>query len=176
MKRTFVLTLALLVAPTLVAAQWGVALEAVGLQVTSIADQDSQIDIGTPGHMARVWFAAGDQLTVETRVGLGYGKQGDSSGSTIELLPGVNFHFNDQFYVRGQAGLWRQGFDNGTTSGSVSQYAFGGALGTRRAIMGGPVSWGVEAGVTRWLENTDDFIPAETIFELGLLIDAQIGG
>jgi hypothetical protein len=73
-------------------------------------------------------------------------------------------------------GLWRASADNGTTSNSAMQYAFGGAIGTRRAIMDGPVSWGVEAGATRWLENTDDGIPAETIFEVGLLIEAQIGG
>ena len=176
MKRIMVLTLGLLVGPALVSAQVTVGLEAVGVQITSIADQDTQTSIGLPGHLARIGFAAGDQLTVETRVGIGYSKEGDSSQSTIEILPGVNFQFNDMFYARGQAGLWRGSFDNGTTSDSAIQYAFGGALGVRQPIMGGPVSWGVEAGVTRWLENTDDFIPAETIFEVGLIVEAQIGG
>ena len=60
-----------------------------------------------------------------------------------------------QFYVRGEAGLMRMSSDNGTTSSSATQYAFGGAAGLRMPL-GDAALFRVEGGVDKWLENQDD--------------------
>jgi hypothetical protein len=175
MKRILVLTLGLLVAPAVVSAQVEIGLDA-GLSIEMISDVDDNfIGFAIPSSGMRVGFMAGEQIIVETRLGVDYLKFGDTSGSSVDIAPGINFLVNDQFYVRGEAGLSRSSFDDGTGSVSSTQYLFGGAVGIRRPLGDGAVLR-LEGGVDRWLENSDDFIPASTEIRLGVGVSAVVGG
>lgn len=159
MKRVFVLALGLLFAPALISAQVEVGVDG-GLAITSYDspsgfDIDSQMDISLPMSTVRVGFAAGEQLLVDSFLGFTRTSQGDNSYSSLVLMPGVNFLLGEQFYVRGEAGLMRMSSDNGTTSNSATQYAFGGAAGLRMPL-GDAALFRVEGGVDKWLENQDD--------------------
>ena len=173
MKRIMVLTLGLLVGPALVSAQVEIGIDA-GFSFESISGvDDNVIGFGLPTSGMRLGFMAGEQIIVETRMGADYFKFGDNSGTDIDIVPGINFLVNDQFYVRGEAGLTRSSFDDGTGSVSSTQYLFGGAVGIRRPLGEGAVLR-IEGGVDRWLENSDDFIPASTEVRVGIGVSAVV--
>lgn len=155
MRRALLLTIGLLVAPAVVAAQVEIGMDAA-LSIYSYDNDaiDSETSIDIPGEYVRIGFPAGETLIVESTLGLSHSSQGDNSYTTILLLPGVNFLVGEQFYVRGEAGLWR-GSDG---DNSQTQYAFGGAAGLRMPL-GDAALFRVEAGVDKWLENEDDFLP-----------------
>jgi hypothetical protein len=173
MKRALLLALGLLVAPSVASAQLEVGLDA-GLTYEKIQDvDDAAISIGLPLSGARLGFAAGEQMIVETRLDFGWDKQGDASSTSLDLLPGVNFLFGENMYVRGEAGLSYFSFDNGTVDGSFTQYIFGGAVGMRRPVGEGALVR-LEAGVDRLLENSDDGIPASWLIGLTVGISAIV--
>jgi len=155
MKRSLVLSLVLLVAPALVSAQVEIGLDAglsyVSYDSPSGFDVDSDTYIDLPSSYVRVAFPAGETLLVETALGFSRSSSGGDSYSTLLVLPGVNLLLGEQFYVRGEAGLWR-----GSGGGdSATQYAFGGGGGLRMPL-GDAALFRVEAGVDKWLENQDD--------------------
>lgn len=173
MKRALLLALGLLAAPTLASAQVEVGLDA-GLTFEKITDvDDAAISIGIPLSGARVGFAAGDQLIVETRLGFDWGKQGDTSATSLGLVPGVNFLFGDGMYARGEAGLSYASFDTGTVDASSTQYMFGAAVGMRRSLGQGALLR-LEAGLDRLLENEDDGIPSSWLFGVAVGVSAVI--
>ena len=160
MKRTLVLALGLMVVPAVVSAQLEIGLDS-GLSYSDVdGATDATIGFSVPTSGARVAFAAGEQLLIETRLGFDWQKEGDASGNLLSLLPGVNFLVNEQVYVRGEAGLSRFSFDDGVNpSVSGTQYIFGAAVGMRRALGTGALLR-LEAGVDKALENTGDGIPS----------------
>jgi hypothetical protein len=173
MKRALLLALGLLAAPMVASAQVEIGLDA-GLTFEKITDvDDAAIGIGLPLSGARVGFAAGDQLIVETRLGFGWEKQGDASATSLDLMPGVNFLFGEGLYVRGEAGLSYFSFDTGTSDGSSTQYVFGAGVGMRRSLGGGALLR-LEAGVDRLLENEDDGIPSSWLIGATVGVSAVI--
>lgn len=173
MKRSLVLTLALLVAPALVSAQAEVGLDA-GFTISSIQDVNDNVNsFALPGQWARVGFSAGETLMVESLIGFDWSSQGDYSSSTLLLMPGLNLLFAEKFYVRGEAGLLRLSVSDTGFDASSTQYGFGGAVGLRN-MLGDAAVLRLEAGVDRWLENTDDGVPARTDIRIGAGISAVI--
>ncbi len=152
--RSLVLALAVIAIPAAVTAQLEVGVDVVGLTYSDVdGAQDAEIGVSLPISGVRVAFPAGERLRVETRMDVEWGKQGDSSGSSITLLPGANFLVNEQVYVRGEVGLFRLAGGNATSSASGTQYLFGGAIGMRR-----PLGMGIlrlEAGALKGVENLD---------------------
>jgi len=179
MKRILVLALGLLVVPAAASAQLELGLDA-GVAVTSFDDvggfsSDSQTEIDIPTHWARLGFAAGETIMVETLVSVEYGKEGDESAMSLLLLPGINFLLGEQFYVRGEAGLSYVSVDPGTGSLSGTQYIFGGAAGLR-VPLGDMAIFRAEAGVARLTEvDSDFFIPSGIVIRGGVGISAIIG-
>jgi hypothetical protein len=174
MKRSFVLALSLLFTPALVSAQVEIGLDA-GFSLESIDDVDDNVtSFGLPTSYARVGFPAGEMIVVETVLGFDWASVGDQSASELALVPGVNVLLGEQFYVRGEAGLMRSSFDPGTGSESTTQYLFGGGAGVRIPL-GDAALFRAEAAVDRWLENSDDFIPASTQFRIGVGVSAIVG-
>ncbi len=174
MKRTLVLALGLMVVPALASAQVELGLDAGLFYSDTQGAADAAIGLQVPFSGARVGFAAGERLIVETRLSFDWFKQGGASGSGLVLVPGMNYLVNDQLYVRGEAGLSRDAFDPGTGGGSQTQYIFGGAVGMRRPL--GPALLRLEAGVDKALENTDDGIPSSTEVHVSVGVSAVIGG
>jgi len=173
MKRALLLALGLLVAPSVASAQLEVGLDA-GLTYEKVQDEDdAAIGIGLPLSGARLGFAGGEQIIVETRLDFGWDKQGDESSTSLALLPGVNFLFGENMYVRGEVGLSYFSFDNGVVDGSFTQYIFGGAVGMRRPVGEGALVR-LEAGVDRLLENSDDFQPASWLIGLTVGVSAIV--
>jgi hypothetical protein len=165
MRKSLVLALGLMVVPTIASAQVELGLDFFGISYTDVdGAADAEIGASFPVSGMRVAFPAGPQILIETRIEGDWSKQGDASGKSLDLLPGINYLVNDQVYVRGEAGLSYGSFDTGTVSGSSTQYLFGGAVGMRR-----PLGMGIlrlEAGVLKALENTDDGIPSWMQFNL----------
>jgi hypothetical protein len=160
MRRILVLAFGLMMAPQMVSAQLELGVDFFGVTYSDVdGAADANIGVALPLSGLRVGFAAGEGMTIETRMEFAWDKQGDASSRDLMLLPGLNYMINDQIYVRGEAGLSNFSFDPGTgTSTSGTQYMFGAAIGTRR-----PLGMGVlrlEAGALKALENTDDGIPS----------------
>jgi hypothetical protein len=173
-----VLVSGLLLTPVLVAAQVEIGLDA-GVNVRVFDDvsgvsTDSQMEFDVPSDWARVAFAAGDNLLVETLVSFERTSQGDESTGRIVIIPGVVFLLGEQLYVRGEAGLARTSFDPGTASASATQYLFGGAAGLRMPL-GDNALFRIEGGLNRAMEADDDFfIPAGWNIRGGVGISAVI--
>jgi hypothetical protein len=169
MKRTLVLALGLLIVPAFVSAQVEVGLDA-GFNLTSIDDADDKVNsFAVPAQWARIAFAAGPTLLVESLIGFDYVSEGDFNESVLLLMPGVNFLVGEQFYIRGEAGLLRIADQDD----SAVQYAFGGGVGMRRPL-GDAALLRLEVAADRFLENTDDFLPAHTDIRAGVGISAVI--
>ena len=132
---------------------------------------DGETFFDIPSHTMRVGFPAGDQFIVETRLEGSYWSSGDESETTFTILPGVNFLLGEMFYARGEVGLRRGSFDDGSFSDSATQYAFGGAVGVRNMIGSGAVLR-AEVGVDRWLENEDDGLLAA--WEIGIVVGGSL--
>ena len=172
MRRTLVLALGLMVVPAMAAAQVEVGLDAGFIYSDEDGAPDAAFGFSLPVSGARVGFAAGEQMIIETRLGFDWMKQGDASGSNLDLVPGLNYLVNDQIYVRAEAGLSRQSYDPGTGGNSQIQYLFGGGVGMRRPL--GPALLRLEAGVVKGLENTDDLIPSHLDFHATVGVSAVI--
>jgi hypothetical protein len=182
MKRSLVLALALLIAPALVSAQVEVGLDA-GFNIAMISEPDGftgNIDnvntFDLPSQAVRVAFSAGDMLLIESMVGFDWFKQGDSSDNTLLIMPGLNYLLGEQFYVRGEVGLYRYSESDGTDDFSYTQFGFGGAVGLRMPL-GDAALFRVEAGLDRWLEAKDNDVIqqlAETDIRIGAGISAVI--
>lgn len=173
MKRSFVLALGLVVIPSLAAAQVEIGIDA-GLSVESIDDVDDNItSFSIPTTGLRVGFGAGEMVIVESRLALEYASQGDFSLTALGLVPGVNVLLGEQFYLRGEAGLLYLSEDDSGTSDSATQYVLGGAAGLRMPLVDN-VIFRAEAGVDRWLENTDELIPASWEFRVVAGLSAVI--
>jgi hypothetical protein len=152
MKMTWVLAVGLLAMPQVAAAQLEIGVD-TGLGYAD-TDPDATISFDVPVSGARLGFSAGPQMLIETRLEFDWAKAGDASGTSLFLVPGVNYLLNERVYVRGNIGLSYSRFDNGVVSGSSTQYIFGGALGMRRALGSGAVLR-FEAGADKWLESDD---------------------
>ncbi len=173
MKRTIVLALGLLLVPSVVAAQVEIGMDA-GLSIESVDDDpDDLTSFSLPVSEVRVGFAAGEMMIVETRVALGYLSVDDFSATDFGLVPGVNVLLGDRFYVRGEAGLMYSSLDTGTADESATQYLLGAGAGLRVPVVES-VLFRAEAGVDRWLENEDEFIPASWEFRLVAGVSAVI--
>jgi len=177
MKRMLVLALGLLVAPQVASAQVELGLDFFGLNYSKDdGADDATIGFGVPQSGLRVGFNAGPQILIETRLEFDWDKQGDVSGRSLMLLPGINYMVNDQLYVRGNIGLANSSFDPGTgTSFSSTQIIFGGAVGTRRPLGSGAVLR-VEGGVDQWMEDEDAGQPKALDIHGEVGISAIIGG
>lgn len=179
MKRIFVLALGLLLAPVAVSAQVEVGVD--GFFTISNPSEpdgvstsfDNTNSISLPSPAVRVAFPAGETLLVESLLGFNWSSQGDDSGSALLLMPGVNFLVGEQFYVRGEAGLMRTSFDNGTVSSSATQYGFGGGAGMRMPL-GDAALFRLEAAADWWLENEDDGLLGRMDIRIGAGISAVV--
>jgi len=167
MKRGILLALGLFAVPALASAQVEVGLDAGFQYEKADGADDAQTGIGVPLSGARVGFAAGEQVIIETRLGFDWAKEGDYSATSLGLLPGVNVLFGDGMYVRGQAGLQYVSIDFGNGSESATQYAFGAGLGMRRMVTDGALVR-LELGVDKALENEDDGLPSS--WRVGLIV------
>ena len=116
MKRGILLALGLFAVPALASAQVEVGLDAGFQYEKADGADDAQTGIGVPLSGARVGFAAGEQVIIESRVGFAWAKEGDYSATSLGLLPGVNVLFGDGMYVGGQAGLQYMSIDFGDRS------------------------------------------------------------
>lgn len=173
MKRALLLTLALLGVPAVTAAQVELGVDA-GLSLESIDGQDDDVTtFSIPTSAVRVGFGAGESLIVETLVGLNRRSSGDFSGTSIRLIPGVNFPVGDQLYVRGEVGLQRTSFSFNGEDESETQYVIGGAAGMRIPASDN-VLFRLEFGLDRWLENADEGLPTITEFRLVAGISAVV--
>lgn len=176
MKRTLVLALGLMMVPALASAQLEIGLDGGLTYSKDDGATDASIGIELPTSGARLGFAAGPQMIIETRLGVDWQKEGDASASLISLLPGLNYLITPQVYLRGEAGLSRFSFDNGAgIEGSGTQYIFGAAVGMRRALGSGALLR-LEAGADQALENTDDGIPANLSIHATVGVSAVVGG
>jgi hypothetical protein len=170
MKRMAFMLLALLVAPAAVQAQVEVGVDA-GLTIDKASGSDALTTISVPASSVRIGFTAGDMVSVETLFSFIRASSGGESASNLALIPGVNVSLGEGgFYIRGEAGLMRVSFsdDSGT------QFTVGGAAGLKKAVNDGPVSFRMEAGFGRWLENADDGFGAFTRIRLLLGISAAL--
>ena len=176
MKRILVLALGLLAAPQVVSAQLEVGLDA-GFGYSKIDDvDDALVNFSIPNLGARVGFAAGPTMIIESLVLFDWTKFGDASATTIGIVPGLNFLINEQLYLRGEAGLLYQSEDDGVSpSDSQTQYLFGAGVGIRRPLGSGAVLR-FEGAVDRALENTDEFLPASWDIRATVGVSAVIGG
>jgi hypothetical protein len=176
MKRIMVLALGLLFLPALVSAQVEVGLDA-GLTFEKIDDvDDSAIDFSVPTSGARIAFAGGESMLIETLLAFGYGKQGDDSGMALALVPGLNFLLSEQLYLRGEAGLNYVSFDNGSGGVSGTQFLFGAGVGIRKPLSEAAVLR-FEGALDRFLESLDGDIPfaASWQFRAIMGISAVVG-
>ena len=127
-----------------------------------IFDDDNLTTFGIPRSVFRLTIPAGN-LAFETLIGFTRTSSGDTSASLLRLVPGVNVPLGeDGAYVRGEVAVTRAAFSSGTIDDSDSQFGFGGAVGVKKQISDGPVSWRAEAGVDRWLEDSDAGQPGFT--------------
>jgi hypothetical protein len=172
MKRSIVLTLGLLAIPTFATAQVEIGIDA-GLSIESIDDVDDNVTSFSIPSGVRLGFGAGESVLVESRVAFERRSQGDVSITALGFVPGINFLVGEQLYLRGEAGLSYLKLDSGTDDGSVTQYMLGGAAGLRIPVRDN-VLFRPELGVVRFLENTDDGIPANWEFRLQAGISAVI--
>lgn len=174
MRRSIVFAMAMMMAPALVSAQVEVGVDG-GLQLMSYdvdgADNGTSISVPTSG--VRVGFPAGETLLVETLLGFDWFSQGDFSSTGLMLVPGVNLLVGDQFYVRGEAGLQYDSFDDGTTDGSTTQYLFGGAAGLRSPL-GDAAILRLEAGADKMLESEDGANDGAWVFRVIAGISAVV--
>jgi hypothetical protein len=162
-------------APAMASAQVEIGVDA-GFNYEKIDDvDDSFFGFGIPVSGIRVGFMGGETLVIETLIDLDYSKFGDSSSTSLGLVPGVNFLLGEQFYVRGEAGLAYFSFDNGTTDGSTTQYLFGAGAGIRKPLGDGALLR-LEGAVDRLLENSDDGIPASWDVRAVIGVSAVVGG
>jgi len=157
MKRSMLFAMGLLLVPVAAHGQLEIGLDAGMSLNTGFEVGESETAFSIPTGYARVGVPAGNALSIEALLGFDYFSSGDNSVNQITFVPGANFSFGTGGgYVRGEAAVTRVGSDNGTTSNSSSQFGLGAAAGLKKAIAGGPVSYRLEAGFLRWLENADD--------------------
>ena len=177
MKKTIVLALGLTVVPQLAAAQVEIGLDFFGLGYADTdGAADAQISVGIPESGLRLGFSAGPQLLIETRLEFDWDKEGDTSGRSLLLLPGVNYLLNEQIYLRANVGLANFSVDvSPTVTVSGTQYIFGGGVGMRRPLGDGAVLR-LEAGADQWMENTDDGIPSSLDIHGTVGVSAIVGG
>ncbi|MDX1646386.1 MAG: hypothetical protein R3304_04505 [Longimicrobiales bacterium] len=162
MKRIFLLSVALMLAPTMLAAQVEIGIDG-GLSIESVDDANDDVtSFSVPTSGLRVGFMGGETVVIESRVALAYTSVGDFSLTRLTLVPGVNVLLGEQFYVRGEAGLAYVSDDDD----SLTQFLLGAAAGLRVPVADG-VLFRAEGGFDRWLENEDEFIRAS--WEIRLL-------
>lgn len=181
MKKTFVLALGLLVAPQMVSAQFEVGLDAgFGIAIPDAEGADNITRFGVPSGgflpfiappQARVAFAAGENLLVESVLGFNYFSSGDDSLNALFLMPGVNYLVTPQVYVRGEAGLVR--LSDGEDS--ETRYGFGAGVGMRRPL-GNAAVVRFEVAGDKWLETEDGFEDGALDVRAIVGISAIIGG
>jgi hypothetical protein len=173
MKRPILLALLLLVAPSAARAQLEVGLDAGFVLHTGFESSDDVTRISIPTGWGRLGLPLGDLLGFETLLGFNRISSGDSSASQLSFLPGVNVWLGDDgAYLRGEVAMTRTAFDGE----SQSQYGFGGAVGLKKDIDGGPVSFRLEGGFVRWLEDQDNFQEAFNQIRILVGISAAVGG
>lgn len=175
MMRTLLIALSalsLLVAPAQVGAQVEVGLDAglsnnFGFSIDG-NDLDQRLtEISIPSPTLRLGVHVGERGIVETLLSFRRLSDGDSDLTVITLLPGYNFAFGESGgYARVEGGLSR--VDEAT------QFALGAAVGVKRAIGDGPVSWRLEAGFDRWLENSDEFEPSYNSIRVLFGVSARV--
>jgi len=140
----------------------------------NVFEGDNLTSFGLPTSTLRLTIPAGN-LAVETLIGFSRTSSGDTSASLLRLVPGVNVPLGENgAYVRGELAIARAAFSSGPSDDSDSQFGFGGAVGVKKQISDGPVSWRAEAGVDRWLEDTDNGQPAFTAIRALFGISAAV--
>lgn len=173
MKRAALLV-GLLLVPVGVQGQVEVGFDA-GLTLDNYEFSESLTTIGIPTGTARIGFAAGETITVETLMNLSRLSSDGDSFTTISLIPGVNVALGDGgFYLRGEAGLMRVSFGGEFSDGSETQYTLGAAGGLKRAIGDGPISFRLEAGLGKWLEDEDAGLESFTRIRLLFGFSAEL--
>lgn len=170
MKRMLFTLLVLLVAPAAVQGQVEIGVDA-GLTIDKASGSDALTTISVPASSVRLGFAAGDMVSVETLFAFARVSSGGESASSLGFVPGLNVRLGEGgFYLRGEAGLQRLSFGDG----SATQFTLGGAAGLKKAVNDGPVSFRLEAGFGRWLENEDDGLGAFNRIRLLMGISAAL--
>ncbi len=173
MKRAILLAVLLLVAPSAARAQLEVGLDAGFVLHTGYENSDNVTQLSIPTGWGRVGLPLGGVLDFETLLGFNRIGSGGSSASQLTFLPGLNFLLGDDgAYLRGEVAVTRTAFDGE----SQSQFGFGGAVGLKKAIDDGPVSFRLEGAFVRWLEDQDTFQEAFNQIRILVGISARVGG
>ena len=154
MKLALFLTVGLLVLPPVAEAQVELGFDS-GVTVdrtlsnnfTTFAIPSSWLRIGIPG----------ETIAFESLLSFAVQSAGDQTATAIKFLPGILYHWRAGTYFKGEAGMLLV-----TGGGStLSQFAFGVAVGNKRQIGPGPLYLRFEGAVDSWQENSDFFAHSE---------------
>jgi len=147
--RQLIIFITLLILPAIAEAQIELGFD-VGLTVDKSAGiTHNSYDI--PAKYLRIGFPRG-RVSFESLVAINHQRIGRSHLTIVEVLPGIMYQLN-RYYVRGEVAmlLVSSNFDR-----SSSQFGYGVAVGSRRALRG-PVFLRLETGITKWAGNVDYF-------------------
>ena len=148
MKRALFFAVGLLVLPPVAEAQIELGFDS-GVRVVR-AGGLSQTRVDIPAGWLRVGFP-GETFTFESLIDFTVAFSSGQTASVIRILPGIVYHYRASTYFRGEVGLLLIN----EAGDSLSQFAFGIAVGTKRQIGPGPLYLRLEAGIDQWRENND---------------------
>ena len=162
MKNIWVVPLAFLALVPPLSAQLEIGFDAgmrvekmAGLSLTTFHAPSEQIRVGSHG----------ETLAFETLLSFTHQRARGQSATVIKVLPGLVYFLPAGSYIRGEVGVMLI-----ATVGSASQFAYGVAVGTKRAIGPGPLYLRIETGLDRWVENWNYAESSEFRFLVGLSI------
>lgn len=142
-----------------------------GFVHTSYDVSESLTQFVLPFRQARMSLYVAPQVAVEGAFLFDYQSRDEASGSELLFAPGLSYYFapfdagESRTYVSGLIAYNRVGFDDGVVDGSLSQWGFGGRVGTKVPV--GEVGFvRLEGGYTHLLENENDGLESANRFDL----------
>ncbi|HSM60882.1 MAG TPA: hypothetical protein VK849_08805 [Longimicrobiales bacterium] len=173
MKRSVLLAILLTIAPSAARAQVELGMDAGVVLNTGFEFGDDITHISIPFTSVRFGIPTGGIVTFESLFGLERTSDDDDSLTQLSFVPGLSVSLGEAgAYVRGEVAIAYVSFDGE----SQSQLGLGVALGLKKAINGGPVSYRLEAGFDRWLEDEDEFQEAYNAIRFLIGLSAAVGG
>ena len=146
MKRALFLAVGLLVLARVAEAQIELGFDS-GVRIERFGGL-TQTTFDIPSNWLRIGFPV-ETFTIESLISLVAQRSSGQTVSRISFLPGIVYDYRANLYVRGEVGLLL--FSQGGSS--VSQFAYGVAVGTKRQIGPGPLYLRFEFGIDQWREN-----------------------
>ena len=169
MKHALFIAMGLLVLPLAAEAQVELGIDA-GLELNR-SGGDNITTFVIPRAMLRIGIPR-ESITFEALVGINSINDSGGDFTLITFLPGIVYPFGSSHYVRGEVGLLyvSEVLASGAVR-SLTQFAFGGAIGTKRQIGDGPVSLRFEGGVDRWQGDGDDSTDFRALIGISVLVN-----